>query len=161
MLSIYYHILINTFSTKSKENSQSPLKSAEIFYDDPISQLNIIRIDNNGKIGIYAWENKTNNKLYIGGVDPLYLRLCGYYQPWYLNSRDNLYIVRSLNKYTMASFNLYILEYTNSQDLISCEQKWINMLYPKYNINPLAGNSKGYKHTQESFDKMRQLALDR
>lgn len=67
---------------------------------------------------MYAWENKTNNKIYIGSGDPLYLRLSDYYQRWYLESRNNLYIVRSLNKHTMNNFNLHILEYTTSEYVI-------------------------------------------
>ena len=45
-------------------------------------------------------------------------------------------------------------EYTNSDNIISCEQNWINSLDPEYNINPSAGNSKGYKHTDEAKEKM-------
>lgn len=73
-----------------------------------------------------------------------------------------------MNKHTMANFNLHILEYPDSENLISCvlrtthyAQKWIDFLLPEYNLNPFAGNSKGYKHTQESIEKMRYLALGR
>jgi group I intron endonuclease len=55
----------------------------------------------------------------------------------------------------MANFTLLILEYTDSDNLISCEQKWIDLLKPEYNLNPLAGNTKGYKHTLESLEKMK------
>lgn len=61
----------------------------------------------------------------------------------------------------MFNFCLYILEYTNSENIISCEQKWINLLQPEYNINPTAGSSKGYKHCEESKKKMRLAALGR
>lgn len=61
----------------------------------------------------------------------------------------------------MNNFSLYILEYTNSENLINCEQKWINIINPEYNLSPLAGSSKGYKHTEESLDKMRNIALGR
>lgn len=61
----------------------------------------------------------------------------------------------------MANFSLYILEYTNSESLIACEQKWIDFLDPEYNTNPIAGSSKGYKHTDEALEKMRELALGR
>lgn len=91
----------------------------------------------------------------------MYLRLSDYYQDWYLNTRISLYLIRAFNKYSMSNFSLYILEYTNSENLIVCEQKWIDLLKPDYNINPLAGNSKGYKHTEESLEKMRSLALGR
>ena len=66
-----------------------------------------------------------------------------------------------MNKYTITNFNLHILEYTDSKNLISCEQKWIDYLLPEYNINPVAGSSKGYKHNQENIEKMRNIALGR
>lgn len=61
----------------------------------------------------------------------------------------------------MDNFALVILEYTTSDDLISCEQKWIDLLKPVYNLNPYAGNSKGYKHTPESIEKIRSMVLGR
>lgn len=99
--------------------------------------------------------------MYVGSGDPLYLRISDYYQPWYLESRNNLYIVRSLNKYSMYNFNLHILEYSNSKNVIMCEQKWIDLIKPEYNTNPIAGSTKGYKHNSEDINKMRLLATGR
>lgn len=93
--------------------------------------------------------------MYVGSGDPLYLRLSDYYQPWYLKSKDNLYIVRSLNKYYMSNFILHIMEYSDSDNIIKCEQKWIDTLNPEYNLAPIAGRTKGFKHSLESKDKMR------
>jgi group I intron endonuclease len=70
-------------------------------------------------------------------------------------------VVRALNKYGMINFSLVILEYTNSDNVISCEQKWIDLLKPEYNINLVAGNSTGYIHTAESLEKIRQATLGR
>lgn len=154
-------IPVEVNNNDSELNCNKSLKKFIKFYNDPANQRNIIRKDNNGKVGVYAWVNNINNKVYIGSGDPLYTRLSDYYQPWYLISRSNLHIVRALNKYTMANFSLYILEYTNSDNIISCEQNWINSLDPEYNINPSAGNSKGYKHTDEALEKMRNLSLGR
>jgi hypothetical protein len=92
-------------------------------YDDPIGSRNLIREENNGKVGVYCWLNNVNGKFYIGSGDPLYLRISNYYQPSYYLARPNLYILRALSKYGMSNFSLIILEYTNSEDLISCEQK--------------------------------------
>lgn len=98
--------------------------------------------------------------MYVGSGDPLYTKFSDYYLPWYLISRSNLYIVKALKKYTMANFSLYVLEYANSDNVISCEQNWINIINPEYNINPNAGNSKGYKHTDEALE-MRNISLGR
>jgi group I intron endonuclease len=124
-------------------------------YEDPLNQRDLIREENNEKIGIYCWINKKTEKFYIGSGDPLYLRISDYYQSWYYLSHSNLYIVRALFKYGMSNFSLVILEYCKSDDLIKCEQKWIDQLKPEYNINPTAGNTKGYKHTIEAIEKMR------
>jgi group I intron endonuclease len=69
-------------------------------------------------------------------------------------ARTNLYVVRALSKHGLSNFSLVILEYTSSEDLIACEQKWIDLLKPEYNTNPTAGSSKGYIHTAESIEKM-------
>jgi len=61
----------------------------------------------------------------------------------------------------MANFTLVILEYTNEENVISCEQEYINRFKPEYNLNPTAGNSSGYRHTPESVIKMREAALGR
>lgn len=113
-------------------------------------------MDNKGKIGVYVWENKINNKIYVGSGDPLYSRISDYYQLWYLESRNSLYIVRSLNKHTMSNFNLHILEYSDSENVILCEQKWIDLIEPEYNANPItSSSSKGYRHSSESIEKMK------
>jgi len=82
-------------------------------------------------------------------------------------ARTNLYVVRALSKYGLSNFSLVILEYTSSENLIACEQKWIDLLKPEYNTNPTAGSSpfmqdqywscmkEGYRlHTAESIEKM-------
>ena len=61
----------------------------------------------------------------------------------------------------MFNFSLYILEYTDYDNLIVCEQKWIDILKPVYNLSPTAGSSKGYKHSAESVDKIRIATLGR
>jgi len=52
-------------------------------YDDPLNSRDLIREENNGKVGIYCWVNNVNEKNYIGSGEPLYLRLSDYYQSWY------------------------------------------------------------------------------
>ena len=65
----------------------------------------------------------------------------------------SLCIVRALSKYGMSNFTLAILEFTDEISVISREQKYINRFKPEYNLNPLAGNFKGYKLTPESIEK--------
>src|SRR5690606_3475596 len=108
-------------STDNKNKSNIPNKYEKI-YEDPKNQREIFRLYIKGKIGVYACINKINGKISVGSGDPLYLRISDYYQNWYLKTRTNLYIVKAFNKYGMKIFSLIILEYTNSVNLILCEQ---------------------------------------
>ena len=70
-------------------------------------------------------------------------------------------IHKAMIKYGMVNFILVIVEFTDKDNLLKCEQKWMVELKPKYNVNPLAGNSRGYKHTDEIKTKLRAMALGR
>lgn len=61
----------------------------------------------------------------------------------------------------MSNFYLHILEYCDSDNVIIKEQFWIDKIKPQYNTNPTAGSSKGFKHSIESIEKMRELATGR
>lgn len=130
-------------------------------YDHPKDQRDQIRKDNKSKSGVYAWVNNTNNKIYIGSGCILYTRISNYYQQSYYKARPSVYILRALIKYGIENFTLVILAYTDTDSLLSCEQKWIDLFRPEYNLSPIAGNTKGYKHTQESIDKIREATLGR
>ena len=49
-------------------------------YKDPLNEQIILRSENKGKIGIYAWVNTFYNKFYIGSGNPIYLKLSDYYK---------------------------------------------------------------------------------
>jgi group I intron endonuclease len=66
-----------------------------------------------------------------------------------------------LLKYGYSSFRLEILEYCDPSSIIEREQYYIDLLKPEYNILQVAGSLFGYKHTTESIEKMRKIALDR
>ena len=80
----------------------------------------------------------------MGSGNDLYRRLSNYYQPWYFSSRPNILILRAMVKYGMINFTalqppsaaaaasgaLVILEITDSDSLLNCEQKWIDELKP-------------------------------
>lgn len=59
-------------------------------YKDPLNERDLIRNENNGKTGVYAWVNNINNKIYIGSGNLLYLRLSDYYQDWYPKKLGNI-----------------------------------------------------------------------
>lgn len=70
-------------------------------------------------------------------------------------------ICRALFKYGYSSFRLEILEYCDPSSIIEREQYYIDLLKPEYNILQVAGSLFGYKHTPESLEKMREIALNR
>jgi group I intron endonuclease len=70
-------------------------------------------------------------------------------------------ICKALLKYGYSSFKLEILEYCDPSLVIEREQYFIDLLKPEYNILRVAGSFFGYKHTPESLEKMREIALNR
>ena len=121
-----------------------------------------MRIDNKNKAGIYCWTHIKSGKKYVGSSVDLYRRFTQYYNIKYIvrASKSSL-ICRALLKYGYSSFSLDILEICDISVIIQREQYYIDHLNPEYNILKVAGSLFGYKHTQESLDKMREIASNR
>jgi group I intron endonuclease len=66
-------------------------------------------------------------------------------------------ICRALLKRGYSNFNLEILEYCDSKDLIIREQYYIDLLKPEYNILKKAGSLLGFKHSDETRAKLSAL----
>ncbi len=66
-------------------------------------------------------------------------------------------IIKALLKYDYQEFSLVILEYCSIENLDKCEQFWISLLEPEYNILKFVKTSLGYKHTETSLSKMKGL----
>lgn len=52
-----------------------------------------------------------------------------------------------------------ILQYTDKNNVLEREQYYMDLFKPQYNIVETAGSTLGYKHTQESLEKMRDFIL--
>jgi len=106
------------------------------------------------KSGIYLIHNNVNGKQYVGSGTDLAKRLATYYFPSRLV--DNRYISNSILKYGHGNFSvviLYVLGNTDisiKKDIISKEQKYIDLYLPVLNLNPIAGSSMGFNHSEES-----------
>jgi group I intron endonuclease len=109
--------------------------------------------ENKNKAGIYRWVNHKNGKSYIGSSVNLTRRFYQYLNSKYLLSRKMI-ICQALLKYGYSAFSLEILEYCDKKDLIFREQFYFDFFKPEININPIAGNSLGFKHSLESINKM-------
>src|ERR1700761_8967310 len=98
-----------------------------------------------------------NGKQYIGSAHNLRIRLASYFYPSRL--KDKRYISNSILKYGHENFSLVILEVlgpTNTiskKDILIKEQHYIKIYQPALNINPIAGSSLGFHHSEESKQK--------
>jgi len=63
-------------------------------------------------------------------------------------------ICRALLKHGYSNFDLDILEYCDSKDLLKREQYYIDLMNPEYNILKKAGSPLGFKHREETIAKM-------
>ena len=63
-------------------------------------------------------------------------------------------INRALLKYGYSNFTLEIIEYCEPSNVIDREQFYLNFLKPEYNILVKAGSSLGFKHTEETKQKI-------
>ncbi|GAA5111620.1 hypothetical protein GCM10023339_13810 [Alloalcanivorax gelatiniphagus] len=106
------------------------------------------------KSGIYLIHNNVNGKQYVGSGMDLGKRLATYYFPSRLV--DSRYISNSILKYGHDNFSvviLYVLGDTGTStktNVILKEQDYINLYKPVLNLNPIAGSSMGFKHSEES-----------
>ena len=72
---------------------------------------------------------------------------------------SNQHLQYAIAKYGLSSFAFVILQYCIPSDLLELEQHYLDILFslPKnlrYNFNPTAGSSLGYKHTEDALAKM-------
>lgn len=106
----------------------------------------IIRRDNSNLAGIYCWENKLNNKKYVGRSKNLSKRLTLYFalgELKYMATKSHSSIANAILKYGIGDFRLFILEILPSYDdnslsdrklLDSKEGYWVYILKPEYNL---------------------------
>lgn len=101
--------------------------------------------------GVYQILNKVNGKVYIGSSVTVHGRITTHKRHLLLNKHVNKKLQFAYNKYGIDNFEYSVLEYCDKDVLLQTEQKYLDMLDIKnnYNICPLAGNTTGYKWTEE------------
>lgn len=111
------------------------------------------------KSGIYKITNIINNKFYIGSSKDILHRFSEHKK-----HERNIHLIRSFKKYGIDNFKFEILEYVEDfandkfifrKCLLIREQCHINKLKPEYNECKIAGSPLGYKHSQETKEKMK------
>src|SRR5215217_6988855 len=133
----------------SSNSKLSPAVSYDNFEHDKARILN----ENKDKSGVYRLTNLENQKSYVGSSVDLRRRFHVYYSTARLRN-SNMAIYKALLKYEPSSFSLEILEYCEPDKAVLKEQEYINLLKPSYNLNPIAGSSLGYKHSEEALAKL-------
>lgn len=103
---------------------------------------------------IYAFENKTNGKMYVGQTQ----RTFGIRTKQHLN-RSDTYFDKALAKYGLNNFSYWILDRGSTlEELNEKERYWIteyDCLWPNgYNLTVGGDGVKGYRHTDEYKRKM-------
>jgi group I intron endonuclease len=137
------------FSITANNLSFCPVK----IYNNMLDDKSLIVSEFNKKSGIYLLHNLVNEKQYVGSSIDLKRRLYSYYSPSKLI--DNRYISNSIMKYGHNNFTVLILELVKESDhiktdLLNREQYYIDLLKPVLNLNPTAGSSLGFKHSDET-----------
>jgi group I intron endonuclease len=124
-----------------------------------------LRNETRKKSGIYGIFNLITGDFYIGSAvtNKFYSR----FYKHLIRGLGNKNIANDLDKYGIESFAFTILEYfpeevtkKNNPNLMALETYWIQTYLPSYNILLEAGNSLGYKHTEEVKQKMKELYSD-
>jgi group I intron endonuclease len=112
------------------------------------------------KQGIYQIRNIQNNKIYVGSSVNLKHRWLTHRHLLINGKHHSIILQRAWIKYGEDIFVFEILEYVDDKNLlIEAEQKWIDELKPNYNVCPTAGSSLGWKHSEETKEKLRLLNL--
>ena len=109
--------------------------------------------------GIYIIENKVNSKKYIGSAKNITKRWYTHKYTLRVNKHDNSYLQYAWNKYGEENFEFKILEIVSIEDLIVREQFHMDIfkVYERkygYNLSKTAGNTLGFKFSDESKLKM-------
>lgn len=132
----------------------SPVKS----YDNAkLLKKNVFQ-DNKEQSGAYRWLNNLNGKTYVGSGLNLTKRLTSYYNEKEL-LRNPRPIHHGLLKYGHNNFTLEILEYCPKAKLLEREQFYLDVLLPEYNILNHAYSLLGFKHSEETLEKLRDKVI--
>jgi len=150
------YIYTRSYTTLSIDNLDNNKNSIDYVkkYENAFDMRKDILKENENKSGIYMLTNKLTNDIYIGQSKDISKRFKNYFNISYIKSKSNLKVSRALIKYGYSNFSITILEYCNKCDLLIKEQFYFDKLNPQYNILKTVGNSKNFKHSEETKSKI-------
>lgn len=104
---------------------------------------------------IYAIFNIANDKCYVGQTSDKDFRWSEHLKQLRGDYHHSVLLQRAWCKYGEADFIFVVLEVINdSSKLNEREAYWGKLLKPEYNVAPLGGSMRGYKHTEEARANM-------
>lgn len=111
--------------------------------------------------GIYKIENSITGQIYIGSSTSIPFRWRRHRYHLKHNIHNNQKLQRSYNKYGADSFCFTIVELCEPDKLFEKEQYWIDKSHPYYNVSLVAGSILGFKHSEETKEKIRNYWINR
>lgn len=111
--------------------------------------------------GIYKITCLSNLKIYIGSTSDIKIRWRNHRNSLRRNKHVNKYLQNAWNKYGEENFRFEVIEIISNQDFLNeREQFWLDNTKSfngevGFNILPFANSVRGYKHTNETKEKIR------
>lgn len=107
--------------------------------------------------GVYMIKNVLNDKRYIGSSRNIKQRLRTHLSTLIRNLHHNKHLQNSYNKYGQSSFKMCVLECCEDirDTILFLEQKYLD-LNPEYNKAKVAENNSGWRHTEDTKNRMSQ-----
>lgn len=114
--------------------------------------------------GVYSIHHINKpNVLYVGSASKVRHRnhISGMYARWNAHlycfrkgNHHSNYLQNVVNKYGIEGLRFSVLEVCSPEECLQREQYYIDTLQPAYNTCKIAGNSKGYKHSEATIALM-------
>ena len=104
--------------------------------------------------GIYAIECKANGRRYIGSAVNIAKRWKEHRRGLDNGAHHSRFLMREWNKRGSDAFIFSVLLYCSKENLLMYEQALLDAFKPAYNTNPTAGSMQGFRHREESRQRM-------
>jgi group I intron endonuclease len=104
--------------------------------------------------GIYEIRNMHNGHIYIGSAVNVERRWGDHKKCLNRGTHHSGHLQNAWNKYGADAFEFTVIELCFPWALIMREQHFMDTLCPEYNICPIAGNTLGRRHTEETRAKL-------